>query len=133
MAKRKAQEPLTADERRCLEQLEDWEEQIDQLLELVQGSSRLVAQQADEARTQLTALKRDLGAESKRLAKLGRRSELNQIERTCYDPAIRQTAAELTVKVNSVPGPRWFKDLYQAYGTISAAVSDLKARAGSAS
>ena len=51
---------MTTDERRCLEQLEDWEEQIDELLQLVQGSTRLVRQQADEARTRFTAFKGDL-------------------------------------------------------------------------
>jgi hypothetical protein len=117
---------MTTDERRCLEQLEDWEEQIDELLQLVQGSTRLVRQQADEARTRFTAFKGDLGAEAKRLAKRRSRGELNEIERICYDPAIQQTWAELTVKVTSVPGPQWFNKLYHAHGTISSAISDLK-------
>jgi hypothetical protein len=70
MKRQKSPVKMTKEEQRCLEQLEDWEEQIDQLLGLVQGRQRLVGQQAEEARTRFTAFKGDLSAESKRLTKL---------------------------------------------------------------
>jgi hypothetical protein len=109
---------LTPEDRRYVGALKDWLEQVDGLLELLQGGRPLVGGPAIEARRQFAAFKTGLRVEVKRLARLDRRGELNGFADTDYAPAIRQASADLTVRVNSTPGPAWFSELYGAQITL---------------
>ena len=119
---------LTADERRCLYQLEEWNLEIQGLLVLLLGNAPLVAHQAEEARERLTKLKDGLGAEARRLAARSSRGELNEAERASYDPAIQQTSDDLTISAYSAPGPAWYEELSYVQETIALAIFQLKSR-----
>ena len=110
---------LTADDRRWADKLEDWIEQIDMLSELLQGQRRLLGHEAEEARAQFTAFKRDLRAEVKRLAELRRRGELHGFAINSYAPAIEQAEAFVTIKTKSIPGPAWFHAFYDTRITLN--------------
>lgn len=100
--------------------------QVDDLLELLQGATRLVGPQAAEARRQFIALKTDLRAEVKRLAGRRRSGELLGFALTDYAPAIEQASADLTIKTSSVPGPAWFSELSDTRVTLHYPLSWLE-------
>jgi hypothetical protein len=77
---------LTAEDRRCVEELKHRLERVEALLELLEGGQQLVGLQAAEARRQFVAFKTDLRAEVKRLARLRRRGDLLGFELTDYAP-----------------------------------------------
>lgn len=137
MAKIKPSPPaLTADERRCLEQLEDWEEEIRDLLTFI-GSATFVAHDKDdpssgawakEARMRLTSLKRDLRAEARRLAAGEQRHELNDADSRYYARTIQQASAYLTLNARSTSGEEWHAQLESARITIGHPRFQLKAK-----
>jgi hypothetical protein len=136
MAKTPLHRALTGDERRCLEQLEDWEEEIRDLLTFI-GPATSVARDKDEptsgpwateARTRLTSLKRDLGVEARRLAVGEQRRELNDAESRYYAPTIQQASAYLTLNARSTNGEEWRQQLGPALTTIGYPLSQLKAQ-----
>jgi hypothetical protein len=127
---------LTADERRCLEQLEDWEEKIRELLTFI-GPATFVAHTqhdpdsgawAKEARTRLGTLKRDLHAEAKRVALREQRRELNAAESSYYAPDIQHASAYLTLHARSSKGEEWRQQLGHALSTIAYPLFQLKAK-----
>jgi hypothetical protein len=117
---------LSADDRRCVEELKHRLERVEALLELLEGGSPLLGPQAAEARRQFVALKTDLRAEVKRLARLRRLGELLGFELTDYAPAIEQASAGLTVRTNSPPGRAWFSALHDAHITLRHPLSWLE-------
>jgi hypothetical protein len=117
---------LTAEDRRCVEELKHRLERVEALLELLEGGQQLVGLQAAEARRQFIAFKTDLRAEVKRLARLRRRGDLLGFELTDYAPAIEQASADLTVRTTSAPGRAWFSELHDTHITLRSPLSWLE-------
>jgi hypothetical protein len=131
---------LTVDERRCLEQLEEWEEVINNLTAFVGAATEVARDKHDrhsgewvtEARAQLQTLKRELRAEAERLTTLEEGGKLNTAELNYYAPAVRQASAYFTLSVDSTDGEEWRQQLAEALITIRYPLFQLKSRDGSA-
>lgn len=138
MAKTKPPRPpgLTTDERRCLEQLEDWEDEIRELVTFI-GPATLVARVkhdprsgawAAASRTRLETLKRELGAEASRLALLDERRGLSAAESTYYARTVQRVSASLTLTVRSTDGEEWRQQLAAALVHLGLPLFRLRAK-----
>jgi hypothetical protein len=127
---------FTVDERRCLEKLEEWVDEIRSLMEFI-GPATTVAYDkeergsltwVEEARGRLETLKRELRAEAKQLSLRQQRGELNVAESRYYAPEIQKAAAFLTLDVGSEHGEQWRQQLGYALTTIGYPLFQLKER-----
>jgi hypothetical protein len=103
-----------------VERLKSYEKQIQDIMELFpKGGTRMLRHNVPMAKARLRDLKSDLNEECKR-------RDFSGLEERTLEPAVKQTSAYLTVRVNSSPDRRWFEQLYEARGTISWARTNLE-------
>ena len=132
---------FTADEQRCFDQLEEWNDAFTVLLAFI-GPTTYIAEDkevrhsgawADDVRTQYQTLKRQLHAEAERLGDAEQRDALNEAESRFYVRAILQADAYLTLDPKSTNGDEWRHQLGEAQMTIRYPLFQLKEKRESAS
>jgi len=132
----RSDEDFPADERRCLELLEKWEEALRELRDFV-GPASVIAQDeadpqskawAEEARTRLETLKHKLHAEAERLAFREQCRELNDAESRYYSREIQHVSANLTIGAKSTSGEEWRQQLGAALAALSEPVFQLRTK-----
>jgi hypothetical protein len=127
-----APKPLTPTKRQCVKQLEDWDEQIADLLAFIGPAVFVRHRKADlgswewanEARRRLDKLKRELRVEAAALEQ----RELTALEANYYARPIEQTAAYLTLQASSMDGAAWRQELSVARARIVLAIAHIKER-----
>lgn len=107
----------------CRKSLRSYDAEIEELMELVDGSSALTAEGIAEARERLKNLKacleRDIKRQNSGVA-------LTHPEQAVYMPAIMQARADLLVSAASRPSDEWFSNLYGVQITIHHALEQLE-------
>lgn len=104
--------------------LQGLEEQVDGIIVSAE-SSRLSQGQVEDLRERLRMFKSDLGSHVRRLRSLERDGELNQVEKAVLLPALCECSANLQVRVNTRPGPKWSSNLAYCRVDLSHALHQL--------
>jgi hypothetical protein len=103
-----------ADRQAAIEILQKYDRQFTEIIDLTGGKPKLTKPEKDRARELLRKLKDELKSDCKELYRRDQRDELNRIERTSLEPALRKAGANIATRVNSTPGREWSSDLYGA-------------------
>lgn len=105
---------MTDERQSVIDRLRAFERRFTEIIDLIGERQRVTGPDKVKAQQLLKSLKADLGEEASRLRTVRGREKLNRTERTCYEPAILETDAEIRVKWNSVPGAEWSDNLFGA-------------------
>lgn len=102
-----------------IEVLRKYNQQFSALIDFIGERSQVTGDDRTRAREMLRELKDDLQRECKELQRRERNRELNHLERSCLEPAIRKAEANINSRVNTTPGAKWRFDLAGAQYDIS--------------
>jgi len=102
------------DRQAAIETLQKYNQQFSAIIVLTGDKPSLSKAEKEQAREMLRQLKDDLKRDCRELEIRDRKGELNHIERTCLEPALRKAEANIATRVNSTPGRLWSTDLYGA-------------------
>lgn len=114
---------MESEKQAVIEQLKEYDRKFSAIIDLIGGRDRLFNEEKSQAQEMLRGLKDDLERDCRDLH--GRESDLNQFERGYLEPALRKAAANISVRVNTVPGSEWSANLYSAQIDITWMLSQL--------
>lgn len=115
---------MDSDPQAVIERLTFWNQQFEQLMEMVRVRRAIPKSEQTLARERLKQLKDGLRKEARQLEALGDRMTRDQ--RTSLLPALTGSAANITTSVNSLPSLSWFDDLARARMEITLVLRQLE-------
>ena len=112
--------------RACLKKLEVQLSEIGELRELIGDKQQLFGAEKNRAQEKLKIFKQKLEYEYWRISTRRGKGSLNEIEKKYYAPVVRQLSANLHIRSNSIPGPRWQAELGDLVSKSSVHIDQLR-------
>ena len=111
----------------CINELENFDTQIQKILSLFDERGFILPDAfVNDAQEKLKALKQNLENEYKKRSTVKGKKNMTEVEKQYFLPAIHQTFAYLTIRVNSNPDEKWVMELKRAEQEIKYYLNALK-------
>lgn len=114
------------DRQAAIEILKEYDRKFGAIIDLIHSKPALSPAEKERARDLLRELKEDFARDCKELTQRDRQGDLNRIERTSLEPALRKASANIVSRVNTTPDGKWATDLAGARYDITWTLHNLE-------
>jgi hypothetical protein len=109
----------------CIQALRWYDDKIESIIILFGISSRIPRENISTARELLKELKESMTSDYKKRDSREGETQMSDIEKACFLPAVHEAMTRIYVKTNSTPNQKWLQELFDIQSTFHYFLSQI--------